>query len=71
MFIFYKLRKFLTIHITTLQLPYKQIYQVYMCAIMLIKIKFIETTSSKKIIRCFQIKKLYFNQYIFFINKFF
>jgi len=31
-----------------------------MCAIVLIKMKFIEATSEKKIIRCFQIKYLYF-----------
>jgi len=37
-----------------------------MCAIMLIKMKFIEATSERKIIRCFQIRYLYFNQYICF-----
>jgi len=37
-----------------------------MCAVMLIKITFIEVTSEKKIIRCFQIKYLNFNQYMFF-----
>jgi len=61
MFICYKNRKFLIIHITTLN--YKQIFQVYMCAVN--KMKFVAATSEKKKMRCFQIKYLYFNQYIF------
>jgi len=36
------------------------IYQLYMCTIMLIKMKFIKATSEKKIIGCFQIKYLCF-----------
>jgi len=60
MFIFYAHRKFLL-----LLYNYKQIYEVYMYAIMLIKLKFIEATSEKKIIRCFQNKYLYFNRYFF------
>jgi len=60
MFIFYKHRKFLL-----LLYNYKQIYEDYMCVIMLIKMKFFEATSEKKIIRCFRIKYLNFNQYFF------
>jgi len=55
MFVFYNHRKFLISHLTAIinLSVYFQIYQVYMYTIMLLKMKFMEATTEKKI-RCFK-----------------